>query len=433
MQRWVLLICLLWVFTMLPCLPASAEEADLVITPEIGIYSIEDETIILHTGQTFYDLSQLGSGEYAAFVFHLRNDSAQNIELKSVYARIDQGQELRWGDFTLNRGKGTYCHIFYVNMQKVKPGTHRVDFYANGRLLKTAYLILDQGSSPIPASPDPAGYTASKRSPYLVCAPVFPGVSGFTEYAVDFRVSLQPRGTYLCLCNFDMDMSELRKHYDAVYRDYSGVAGYGGFQVLDDGTKLAIMSIWYTYCEDASGNVTKITPKVVYPASPLKYQEFGGEGQGMQCMVRYEWQANTPYRVLFQQSVSEETGNCLLSMWVCDLSTMAWQKLIEYDMGCQNTWMNRAVTFLENYVISTASEYRDVRLSNFRVRNRDTGEWVSAYSAKMHQSYDHPGSYTYGSDDDSFYCFTTAMPDIWPVPQQNATFSVNRCETGKPY
>ena len=434
MKKSVLTLCVL-ALCMTPLAPAASAASKFQVSPEIGIYRIGDESAVRYTGSTTFNLSELEDGEYAAFTFHVKNNSKKRAAMESVYARIDGGEKLAWSDGALEPGTGAYYHIFYSNMRGVSAGKHTVKFYANGRKLAGKTFTLKSGASSSVKADPPRNddFVPTGRSPYIVCRPVFPDTGDYTEYAVDFRVDRQPTGTYLCLCNWDMDLSSLRRRYSSVYREYSGVAAYAGFQVIDDGTKLAIMSVWDTYCKDSSGRVTTIHPQVVYPANPLKNQPFGGEGNGRQCMVKYNWKAGQDYRVLIQQSVAEGSGNCLIAMWVCDLGTMSWEKLIEYDLGIPDTWMTGACTFLENYIVSTAAEYRDARFFNFRAKNNRTGKWVAAASATMEQNYDHPGSYTYGSDDDSFFCITTGLPGIWPAPKNGAKFTVKHAEKGSPY
>ncbi len=62
--------------------------------------------------------------------------------------------------------------------------------------------------------------------------------------------------------------------------------------------------------------------KVVYPSDPLKSRDPDGEGNGALCMVRYDWEADTPYRVLIRQSRSKDNGNYLMAMRICGLSTV---------------------------------------------------------------------------------------------------------------
>ena len=441
------LLCVLILLCLL-VIPSVLSESSLTAEPLIGIFQISDETSLGYTSDTAFDKSDLKAGTYASFVFRLTNNSSKTIEINSAYARIDDGNKLGWGAFSLAPSYYTNCHIFYSNMSKVTAGTHKVDLYINGQKTASAYFTLKDGkvSSAAPkgsdspknqsASKNPSAsknFTPTNRSPYLACEPIFPNTKGFTEYAVDFIVENQPIGTYLCLCNWDMDLSYTRQKYASVYRAYNGVAAYGGVQILQDGTHAAIMSVWHTYCKDKKGNVTTIEPKITYVAEPIKTGSFGGEGTGIQCIVQYDWKANTPYRFLLQQHEDEKTGNCLMEMWICDLSTMVWSRLIQYDLGIQKTYINRAVTFLENYIVESAAEYRDARFSNFRARNSRTGKWVSATQAKMWQDFDYPGSYTYGSDDSSFFCRTTGLPGIWSKPRQYATFKVRKVESGSPY
>lgn len=446
-------LCILILLCLL-VIPSVLSESSLTAEPLIGLFQISDETSLGYTSDTTFDLSTLKAGHYASFVFRLTNNSSKTIDINSAYARIDDGDKLGWGKFSLAPNHYTNCHIFYSNMSKVTAGTHKVELFINGQKTGSAYFTLKDGnaSSSVRKGSDSSknqstsknqsasksqsasqNFTPTNRSPYLVCEPIFPNTKGFTEYAVDFIVENQPIGTYLCLCNWDMDLSYTRQKYASVYRAYDGVAAYGGVQVLEDGTHAAIMSVWHTYCKDKKGNVTTIVPKITYVAEPIKTGTFGGEGTGIQCIVQYDWKANTPYRFLLQQSEDKKTGNCLMEMWICDLTTMAWSRLIQYDLGIQKTYINRAVAFLENYIVESAAEYRDARFSNFRALNNRTGRWVSATQAKMFQDFDYPGSYTYGSEGNSFFCRTTGLPGIWSRPKQFATFKVRTAESGSPY
>ena len=59
--------------------------------------------------------------------------------------------------------------------------------------------------------------------------------------------------------------------YVRVRSDYDDdLAGYFGFQVLEDGTKAVIMSLWNAFCEDEAGNVNQVKGKVLFP------EEVGG-------------------------------------------------------------------------------------------------------------------------------------------------------------
>lgn len=288
------------------------------------------------------------------------------------------------------------------------------------------------GRMSLPSDDAIKSYKATQRSPYVVCRPDFPDTSGYYEYAVDFKVDSQPRGTYLSICNWDMDISSLQSRYTDVHREYSGVAAYAGFQVLADGTKVAIMSVWDTYVTDANGTATTIHATKTYPANPRRSQSFGGEGQGIQTIVDYDWQLGRTYRALIQCNQTS-TGNCELVFYVCDLTTGAWTELVAYDLGYSNTYMTSACCFLENYLLETAASVRTVELSNFRAHSVEIGSWVSAYSATMEENYEYPGSYAYGSDDTCFWAITSGIPGLCESPENYEWLSVSNAQEGSPY
>lgn len=282
----------------------------------------------------------------------------------------------------------------------------------------------------LPSADEVAGYHATTRSPYIVCDPQF-GIDGIIEYAVDFKADAQPRGTYLSICNLDLDTSSLNSQYTNVHRDYSGVAAYAGFQVHDDGTKAAIMSVWDTYVTDSSGTESIIHATRTYPDTYRVSQPFAGEGSGIQTIVDYDWKQGHAYRALIRCAQTDK-GTCELAFFVMDLETGRWDELVAYDLGYGNTSITRAVCFLEDYLVNKASEVRTMELWNFRA-STGGGSWVPAYSAIMSQNYDYPGSYNYGSDGTHFWAITSAIPGLCTIPSDGAQYSVSNAETGSPY
>ena len=280
-----------------------------------------------------------------------------------------------------------------------------------------------------PSASEISAYQATDGAPCVICWPTFPDCSEYSEYAVDFRAEYLPKGTYLAVCTWDMDVSALKSRYQSVYRDYSGVAAYAGFQVLGDGSHVALMSAWGVYCKDAAGNVRKIAPTVTYPSN-------GGnafkDGNGTQCIVPYEWKEGRTYRALIQRGVSD-SDTVRLEFWVCDLESGAWTKLVEYDMNVPGGYMTGARAHLEGFMPAYAGAVRTMELSNIRVRSPKTGKWVGAKTAAMYPSGDCPGSYNYGSDENHFWVITTALPDRCRKPETNQKFSVKYCNTDEFY
>ena len=284
----------------------------------------------------------------------------------------------------------------------------------------------------LPTADETLSYSAYERSPYLVCRPDFEGARGYCEYAVDFRADALPRGTYLCVCNWDMDLSGLRSRYADVHREYEGVAAYAGFQVLEDGSHVAIMSVWDTYVADAGGKTTSLRATRTYPDNPRVGEEFGGEGSGTHTLVDYDWQAGRTYRALIQCSRTDG-GTTELLFYVCDLASGRWDELVAYDLGYDSAYMTSACCFLEDFLIETAAEVRTMELSNFRVNPVGGDSWVAARSATMEQDFEYPGSYNFGSEADCFWAISTAIPSRCSLPPNYERYSVSEAASGSPY
>ena len=274
----------------------------------------------------------------------------------------------------------------------------------------------------IPSESEIRSFRTKSRSPYIVCKPHFRDCFGYTEYAVDFCADYLPKGTYLSICNWDMDLSSLKRTNYLVYRDYAGVAAYAGIQALEDGRHVAIMSVWDTFCKEKKGEVKTIHAKVTYPDQGNK---FTGEGGGIQCIVPYDYVKGRSYRALIRQSESA-SGTALLTFWICDLLTQDWVKLIEYDMNISETFMTSALTFLENFIPAYASDLRTMELWNFGVKDVNTGIWSKSNTASFYQCQDYPGSYNYGVCEDRFWVVTTALPNRCLKPEQSKEFILKK-------
>ena len=287
----------------------------------------------------------------------------------------------------------------------------------------------------LPTNKQISGYKAADRSPYLVCWPKFDGVAGYTGYAVDFKADSQPRGTYVNIGNWWMDVSSLKKSYKAIETDDGDDPGgmYAGFQVLEDGRKVAIMSVWRMFLTDKNGKKSVFDAKRTYPKKPRIADDFGGEGTGVKTIVDYDWQAGKTYRALIQFGKTNK-GNCELTFSVCDLETGKWTKLISYDLGYGDTQILKLGCFLENYFVDYAARVRTAEWSNFRAKSSKTGSWVSAKTATMERQFPSwKGSYNYGSDDSCFWAITSGVPGLCNNPAANGKkFSVSKAEEGNP-
>ena len=286
----------------------------------------------------------------------------------------------------------------------------------------------------LPTNKQMNAFKASERSPYLVCWPEFENTSGYTEYAVDFKADSQPRATYVNIGNWKMDVGSLKKKYKSVTTDDDDDPGaaYAGFQVLEDGRKVAIMSVWKMFLVDKNGNKSTLDAKRIYPKEAAVASDFDGEGTGVKTIVDYDWQAGKTYRALIQCGKTK-AGNSTLVFKVCDLESGKWTKLIAYDLGYANSHMGKLACFLENYLPEFAAEVRTAEWSNYRAKSIDTDSWVSAKSAKMERQFEQwPGSYSFGSTDSCFWAITSGVPNLCTPPENGTLFKVTTAEEGSP-
>lgn len=283
----------------------------------------------------------------------------------------------------------------------------------------------------LPSQQEMSGHSANDRAPYIVGVPEFGGSGKWTDYVVDFRADHLPKGTYLCVCNFDLDTSPLLKKFASVSRDYPGVGGYCGFQRGYDGKGYAIMTVWDTYCRDRNGNLTIIRANGIYPANG-KFERFEddtvrGEGCFIHCLVPYDWQEGKNYRAAIQMY------NSRLIFWVEDLETSRWTQLMEYDLGYEGATIQYACTFLEDFSQDAHGYLRSMALSNFRVRDSKDGKWIGTTKLRFSENYEYSGSYNYGSEGNVFWAITTHIPGRCRIPVNDKLYTVRSCDSSAPY
>ena len=272
----------------------------------------------------------------------------------------------------------------------------------------------------LPAAYDQQHYRTSDTAPYIVCTPDFGDVVHYYEYSVEFRAEHLPNATYLSVLNWYTVSNQLNRQYKEVTRDF-GLAGYCGFQSLADGKRVAIMSIWDTFCKDTAGRTTVIRAKQTYPEASLseKYRQqyvdgvpvqWGDEGRFVQCMVDYDWKEDHSYRACIQIFNTYTGKSAELVFGVHDLETGEWTLLMRFELGYDEAYMLGGCVFLENYLPRYAGELRSMVLSNFEVTDYHGKGVVRARGATFSQNYDHAGSYNFGSDGSRFWAITTGIP-----------------------
>ena len=257
---------------------------------------------------------------------------------------------------------------------------------------------------------------ATKRSPYIYGWFSVPQDVRYTEYMIDFKAGHLPKGTYCSLGCWYMDYSHLESQYESVRVD-STVHAYAGFQNIDNGEKVSIMSFWDVLCKDFTGKETVIRAKRVYPETTDYSQDFTGEGTGAHCSVPYDWEVGHWYRMHLKCGTSQETGNTVVEQWVCDLASGDYTLLCSYDIGVPNsTFKGQMAVFLENYMPEHAGDVRSMEICNAKYLDAATGQWITitdAYVGSDSGLPNYEGSYDFGVVDDHIWMITSGVGGDW--------------------
>lgn len=238
----------------------------------------------------------------------------------------------------------------------------------------------------------------------------------FKAFSIDFRSDYDPVATYWALCNWEMDVSSLREQYSVT--DTGGA--YAGLQNTLDG-KLAIMSFWEIHYQNQEGKDTILNAHRIFPDDNEHY--FGGEGEGTNCLVPYEWNANRWYRMLIHCYDHKDSGNTIVEQWLCDLSDMTWTKVSAFDTGLQHScFIGDMSQFMENYDSVYCNEVRTCQYKNIAVMEYDQSNWtpIKASSLSIDTWWNNKkGTYALGSTQDFIWGITCGYgPDTAPLNAQ---------------
>ena len=277
------------------------------------------------------------------------------------------------------------------------------------------------------------------RSPYIAFYPDF-GLGGTTAFSMDFRIAFDPAATYICPACWNLDVSEMEKSYVRVVSDYgSEVSGYFGFQVLENGEKVVIMSLWDAFCEDGDGQVTRISPRVLYPQDSRIREhtpETNGEGSFVQCMFPYAWETGRDYRLLMEQETGEQ-GTEVFTVFLMEPEGDTMTEMFRFDSGLTGVWTDWMCGFVENFDPQTAAWPRSLEFWNVRARERSSGTWKDAASVAFSVNSsvditDYEGSWNVGADEDACWIITSGVPGLCGGPETLTGYKVPVTESGEP-
>lgn len=256
------------------------------------------------------------------------------------------------------------------------------------------------------------------------CAPFVAGSfsTGDTTYSgvsVDFKADQMPAGTYCAVSHFNFTYPTLSQYPDLHTSQY-GYAGFAGFQRLEDGSYVVLMSIWdeiYT----ADGQEQRIRARLIEP-EPDGETAFSNQGTGVKYQPIFPWKEGLWYQAMIYLGTSKETGNTTLEYWVQNLETEQWFQVCTYDLGAPSVGFKGDLVFsLSNNFPQTAGEIRTMEIRNARILSN---EWVTLTSGTLRQYYDHKGSYCAGAEGDTVYLLTTGVENKAGASQETTLFTV---------
>ena len=184
-------------------------------------------------------------------------------------------------------------------------------------------------------------------SPYLMA-----WTCDYTEQAdiiqVDFKCTQEAVHTYYAVHN---------------WYDVNGeLVGYGGFQILEDGSHVLIMSIW---------DKGELKPTIEYAPYSLNTDNFDGEGTGKHIISNYDWTAKKWYTMRMQAIYSED--KTIFEQWVRP-EDGSWEKICSISLPKTGFGFNYSGAFLEDFY-PFSNKCRSMEMKNFSVHIAETGEW----------------------------------------------------------
>ncbi len=409
---------LLTVFLMTLLLPsakglAAKKVKGLSVKVRVDTFNMDSEAKV-RSGS-----GKLADNEFYAYVIRLKNSTDSPIKLEKPFVTVDKGEHWGWTDLTVQPGKTIDIHIYNVNMRKLQPGTHEIRFYANDKRIFTGLAELPRDWNSILKLPSSGKIKNNNNSengglssPYVSGWIQAPGAH-YTEYSVECKADYLAKCTYLCAGNWYLDFSELKKQYGYANIDQI-LSGYGGLQVLKDGSTASIMSMWNIDCMDDSGNIVRtIVPKQVYPEVPDGNDSFDNEGVGVHHIEKCGFEKGRWYRFSLECTYPDE-NTTRITQWITDLSTNEKTKTAAYEIPCGNICFKGDIAiFLENFGPAYAGNIRTAEYRNPKIKETD-GTWKklneivwNVRNASSTISYH--GSCVYGSDENVFYVITTGV------------------------
>lgn len=205
--------------------------------------------------------------------------------------------------------------------------------------------------------------------------------------------------------------------------------GYFGIQINSPTERRVLFSVWSTYHTDDPKQIPEeYRVKLLKKGADVTVNDFGNEGSGGQSYWKFNWKAETTYKLLLQGKPSGD--NTIYSAWFFDPATSKWKFMATWEKPKSGgKYLSGLYSFVENFG-SNGDDLFKARYGNQWVRTAN-GQWIELTQARFSTTADevkHPrfdiGS---GVEDGWFYMFsggfqevgTTKKGDVQTRPAKN--------------
>jgi Listeria/Bacterioides repeat len=220
----------------------------------------------------------------------------------------------------------------------------------------------------------------------------------YSEFVVDFYTNSRPIGTYWCLIQCNMSTSDLvRQGFKP-----SGGRLYAGLQYTPEGAK-SDLAMWRVRINNGNTSIYAET-KTVYPGDDM--QHYNNEELGMKYQRKFEWNANTWYR-MYLRCYEGDNGNTYVAQWVQAIGDKDWHLIVIIDTNLKDSYFTGQIQqFMEDYKVDGDKGTRTIALRNMWVRKK-SGDWVFVDSITLESNSASRGVAGLGRNNTTVYGITT--------------------------